>query len=82
MTRQEIEQKVNKFLVDEFEIDEDKINGDAILKNDLNIDSLDLVDLVVVVKKVFGFKIQLEEMKTVKTLNDFYDYIERKLAQQ
>lgn len=82
MTRQEIEQKVNKFLVDEFEIDEDKIKGDAILKNDLNIDSLDLVDLVVVVKKVFGFKIQLEEMKTVKTLNDFYDYIERKLAQQ
>ncbi len=82
MTRQEIEQKVNKFLVDEFEIDEDKIKGDAILKNDLNIDSLDLVDLVVVVKKVFGFKIQLEEMKAVKTLNDFYDYIERKLAQQ
>ena len=81
MTRQEIEQKVNKFLVDEFEIDEDKIKGDAILK-DLNIDSLDLVDLVVVVKKVFGFKIQLEEMKAVKTLNDFYDYIERKLAQQ
>ena len=82
MTRQEIEQKVNKFLVDEFEIDEYKIKGDAILKDDLNIDSLDLVDLVVVVKKVFGFKIQLEEMKTVKTLNDFYDYIERKLAQQ
>lgn len=82
MTRQEIEQKVNKFLVDEFEIDEDKIKGDAILKNDLDIDSLDLVDLVVVVKKVFGFKIQLEEMKAVKTLNDFYDYIERKLAQQ
>ncbi len=82
MTRQEIEQKVNKFLVDEFEIDENKIKGDAILKDDLNIDSLDLVDLVVVVKKVFGFKIQLEEMKAVKTLNDFYDYIERKLAQQ
>ena len=82
MTRQEIEQKVNKFLVDEFEIDEDKIKGDAILKDDLNIDSLDLVDLVVVVKKVFGFKIQLEEMKAVTTLNDFYDYIERKLAQQ
>ena len=82
MTRQEIEQKVNKCLVDEFEIDEDKIKGDAILKDDLNIDSLDLVDLVVVVKKVFGFKIQLEEMKAVKTLNDFYDYIERKLAQQ
>lgn len=82
MTRQEIEQKVSKFLVDEFEIDEDKIKGGAILKDDLNIDSLDLVDLVVVVKKVFGFKIQLEEMKAVKTLNDFYDYIERKLAQQ
>ena len=82
MTRQEIEQKVNKFLVDEFKIDEEKIKSVAILKNDLNIDSLDVVDLGVGVKKVFGFKIQLEEMKAVKTLNDFYDYIERKLAQQ
>lgn len=46
----------------------------------MGIDSLDLVDLVVVVKKIFGFKINLEEMKDVRTLDDFYAYIERKTA--
>ncbi|GJG36530.1 acyl carrier protein [Prevotella lacticifex] len=80
MTRKEIEQKVNDFLVDEFEIEADKIQGGARLKEDLGIDSLDLVDLVVVVKKIFGFKINLEEMKDVRTLDDFYAYIERKTA--
>lgn len=58
----------------------DKIQGGARLKEDLGIDSLDLVDLVVVVKKIFGFKINLEEMKDVRTLDDFYAYIERKTA--
>lgn len=80
MTRKEIEQKVNDFLVDEFEIEADKIQGASRLKEDLGIDSLDLVDLVVVVKKIFGFKIDLKEMKDVKTLDDFYAYIERKTA--
>lgn len=80
MTRKEIEQKVNDFLVDEFEIEADKIQGASRLKEDLGIDSLDLVDLVVVVKKIFGFKINLEEMKDVRTLDDFYAYIERKTA--
>ena len=80
MTRKEIEQKVNDFLVDEFEIEADKIQGGARLKEDLGIDSLDLVDLVVVVKKIFGFKINLEEMKDVRTLDAFYAYIERKTA--
>ncbi len=80
MTRQEIESKVKTFLIDDLEIDEDKINDDAKLKDDLGIDSLDLVDIVVIVEKNFGFKIKPEEMKGVVTLKDFYDYIEKKTA--
>lgn len=80
MTRQEIEQKVRKFLIDDLEIDEDKIKDDARLKADLGIDSLDLVDIVVIVEKNFGFKIKPEEMKGVLTLKDFCDYIEKKLS--
>lgn len=80
MTRIEIEQKVNEFLIDDFEIDEEKIAPDAHLKDDLGIDSLDYVDIVVVVNKIFGFKIQNGELKDVKRLNQFYDYIESKLA--
>lgn len=79
MTRQEIEEKVNDFLIEDMEIDEEKIAPEAELKADLGIDSLDFVDIVVIVQKNFGFKIKPEEMAGVKTLNQFYDYIESKV---
>ena len=41
MTRQEIESKVKTFIIDDLEIEEDKINDDAKLKDDLGINSLD-----------------------------------------
>lgn len=80
MTRQEIEDKVREFLIDEFEIEADLIHEDARMKEDLGIDSLDLVDIVVIVNKVFGFKINLEEMKGVGTFREFCDYIESKVG--
>lgn len=78
MERKEIEEKVRNFMVDELEIDEEKIKPEAKLKDDLGIDSLDFVDIVVIVEKNFGFKIKPEEMKGVVTLKDFCDYIEKK----
>ncbi len=80
MTRQEIEERVNAFLVEELEIDEEKIAPEAKLKDDMGIDSLDFVDIVVIVEKNFGFKIKPEEMQGVITLKDFCDYIESKVA--
>lgn len=80
MNRSEVEEKVNAFLVDELEIDEEKLKPEALLKEHLGIDSLDFVDIVVIVEKQFGFKIKPEEMKTVKTLDQFYDYIASKVA--
>ena len=80
MTRTEIEEKVKAFMIDEMEIDENKVYADARLKEDMGIDSLDYVDIVVIVDNVFGFKIKPEEMKNVKTLGDFCDYIEKKIA--
>ena len=79
MERKEIEEKVRSFLIDDLEIDEDKIFGDAKLKEDMGIDSLDLVDIVVIVEKNFGFKIKPEEIAGVTTLNQFCDYIESKV---
>jgi acyl carrier protein len=76
MEREKIESLVNDFLVDEMEIEADKIQEKARLKEDLGLDSLDFVDIVVIVEKTFGFKIKPEEMGHVLTVNDFYDYIE------
>lgn len=79
MTREEVIQKVNEFLIEEIEIEQDLLKDDALLKDDLGIDSLDFVDIVVIVERRFGFKIKPEEMAEVRTLLQFYDYIERKV---
>lgn len=78
MNRTEIEAKVKDFLIEELEIDEDKISPDAKLKEDMGIDSLDFVDIVVIVERNFGFKIKAEEMVGVDTFSKFCDYIEIK----
>lgn len=80
MNRTEIEEKVKDFLIEDLEIDEDKIFADAKLKDDMGIDSLDFVDIVVIVEKNFGFKIKPEEMAGVDTFSKFCDYIEAKIA--
>jgi acyl carrier protein len=79
MERQEIETKVHNFLIEDLEVDEEKIYPEARLKEDVGIDSLDFVDIVVIVEKNFGFKIKPEEMAGVATLNDFYNYIDKKV---
>lgn len=80
MTRQEIEEKVRNFLIEDLEIEEDKIAPEARLKEDMGVDSLDFVDIVVIVEKNFGFKIKPEEMAGITTLKQFCDYIESKVA--
>jgi len=80
MTKPEIVEIVNNFLIEEIEVDEEKIVENALLKDDLGIDSLDFVDIVVIVERHFGFKIKPEELSKVKTLSQFYDYIESKIT--
>ena len=79
MDRKELEEKVKNFLVEDIEVDEDKIFPDARLKEDMGIDSLDFVDIVVLVNNKFGFKIKQEEMVGVTTFSKFCDYIATKV---
>lgn len=78
MERKEIVLHVNNLLIEDMEIEADVIKDDAKLKDDLGLDSLDYVDIVVIVEKTFGFKIKPEEMRNVLTVKEFYDYIESK----
>ncbi|MFO7842296.1 MAG: acyl carrier protein [Bacteroidales bacterium] len=75
MENQEIIAKVNDFLIDEFELEEEQLVPTANLKETLEIDSLDYVDLVVIIEKNFGFKVKGEDFANIKTLQDFYEYI-------
>jgi len=79
MTRTEIDEIVKNFLIEDIEVEKEVIKPDALLKDDLGIDSLDFVDIVVIVERNFGFKIKPEEMQGVTTLGQFCDYIESKV---
>ena len=61
--------------MEELEIDETKIEGSARLKEDLGIDSLEVVDVVVLVDDAFGFKMKPEDFKDLKTLDQFCQFI-------
>lgn len=72
-------EKINAFLVDEFEVNESDLAPEANLKETLDLDSLDYVDLVVVIEQNFGFKVKAEDFKGILTVQDFYDYILNRL---
>ena len=79
MTKNEIIEKVNAFLIEEFEIEEDQITPDANFKDNLGLESLDFVDIVVIIERDFGFKVKSEDMIHIRVLSDLYDYIEQQV---
>jgi len=82
MTREEIIKTTKEFLAEEFEVDKSLIEPDANLKETLDLDSLDYVDLVVVIEENFGFKVTGEDFVGIVTFNDFYSLVEKKLAEK
>ncbi|MFA0086019.1 acyl carrier protein [Vibrio sp. 10N.286.49.C2] len=70
LNQQQVFEQVKSALVELFEIDEADIQLDAHLYQDLDLDSIDAVDLVVHLQKVTGKKIKPEEFKAVRTVND------------
>ena len=68
-------EKINGFLVEEFEVDGAKISPEANLRETLELDSLDYIDLVVVIESNFGFKVKPEDFISIVTFQNFYDYV-------
>ncbi|MBW7912922.1 MAG: acyl carrier protein [Taibaiella sp.] len=66
---------MNAFMVEDFEVDADAITPQADLKSTLDLDSLDYIDLVVVIEQNFGFKVKPEDFQKMTTIQDFYDYV-------
>ena len=71
--------KINDFLEDEFEVERYDIQPGANLKETLDLDSLDYVDLVVAIESNFNVKLNAEDFVDVILLKDFYNLIEKKL---
>ena len=70
VNREQVLEQVTAALVELFEIDEADITPEAQLYTDLDLDSIDAVDLVVQLHKVTGKKIKPEEFKEVRTVDD------------
>ncbi|HPF96422.1 MAG: phosphopantetheine-binding protein [Flavobacteriaceae bacterium] len=79
MVIEEIIDKTNAIFVDEFEVDQEELNPNAILRDALELDSLDYVDLVVAIESCFSVKLVADDFKEVNTLQSFYDLLDKKI---
>ncbi len=79
MNNEDIIRKINGFLTEEFEVEADSITPRGNLKTTLDLDSLDYIDLVVVVEGNFGFKVKPEDFTGIVSFQDFYDYVARRM---
>ena len=75
MNNIEIIEKIRQFMQEEFEVEDEKITPDANLKHTLGLDSLDYIDLVVVIESTFKFKVKPEDFANIITYQDFCDYV-------
>ena len=75
MTNNEITEKIKEFLIEEFEVPAEKLIPEANLKEALGLDSLDYIDLVVVIESNFKFKVKPEDFVGIITYQDFCNYV-------
>jgi len=76
MTEQEIIATANKALAEEFELEPDTLRPEAGIYDDLGLDSLDAVDMVIVLENAFGFKLRDEQaLRAIRTLADLYGFL-------
>ena len=79
MINEEVIALINSSLVEEFELNADDMVPEATLFEDLELDSLDIVDMVIVLENAFSFKIKEEkEIRKIVTLGDIHDFVIRK----
>ncbi len=76
MKREEIIEKVNSLLSEEFEVDAARFTPDANVRETLSLDSLSLVDLVAIIQQTYRIKIPVADLRNIQTFTDLYDYIE------
>ena len=80
MDRAEISEKMNKLLVSELGLDESKLSDDAKFEEDLEVDSLGVVELLMALEDEFGVKIPDEDAESIHTVGQAVDLVQSKLS--
>jgi acyl carrier protein len=79
VTNQEIIERIDRSIAEEFEIDPGEMKPEKALFQELGLDSLDIVDLVIVLETAFGIKIREEEgIRKIRTLGDIHSFVIQK----
>lgn len=80
MNNPQVLEKLRELLADKFEVDPARITPEADLYRDLDLDSIDAVDLVIKLQEMTGKRIKPEEFKSVRTIGDVCVAVDRLLA--
>ena len=75
MNKEEIIAKLKDVIVEEFEVERDDLKDDAPLLKTLDLDSLDIVDMVVLIEKYFRLKLKKEDFSTMRTFGDLCEKV-------
>jgi acyl carrier protein len=81
LSREDIARRLRSYLEEMFEVPADKIKPAARLSEDLDLDSIDAVDLVVKLQELTGRKLKVDEFKSVRTVGDVIDRVHAVLAE-
>jgi acyl carrier protein len=82
MTDAEVIELIDSSLAEEFELDRAEMTPEANIYADLGLDSLDTVDMVIVLEGAFKFKIREEEsVRAIRTLGDIHNFVLQKIAE-
>ena len=69
-------EKVKSIIMDQLDVEEDKVTLDSVIQDDLGADSLDIVDLVMSFEEEFDTEIPDDQVENIKTVGDVVKYIE------
>ena len=73
-----MEEKIIKLLMEQLDLEESEINRDKSFADDFEMDSLDMVEMLVDLEKETGINIPNEDMNKIKTVGELVDYLEAK----
>jgi acyl carrier protein len=75
MSQEELFDQLKRYMIEMFDVPAEAITLDADLSNDLDLDSIDAVDLIVKLQELIGRKIKADDFKTVRTVRDAVERI-------
>jgi acyl carrier protein len=80
MATEEISRRVQDVIATSLKLEPDQVKPEASFKDDLDVDSLDVIEMAVAMEKEFGIQVPDEALPKIKTVQDVIDYVESRAS--